>query len=186
MKKIIPTTLLIGLLLTGCSENRVNTEENKVKKYVPIESHVKLGKEFEVTVNDIRTSEVEEKFKLKVDNFKIQSNMSSNENTNKEKDFIELDISVENIGDTDLTSFNVSPSSFSFFNENGVEIDSFPLIGDDNEKDTFKPSTIRPNGKNKGKIYITIPKGERVSEMIFYDNIASKDRADTFIFKINN
>ncbi|KAF0821220.1 hypothetical protein KIS1582_5074, partial [Cytobacillus firmus] len=78
MKKIVSTALLIGLLLTGCSENQVNTEGNKVKKYVPIESHVKLGKEFEVTVNDIRTSEIEEKFKLKVDNFKIQSNMSSN------------------------------------------------------------------------------------------------------------
>ncbi|MDE3839172.1 hypothetical protein C0966_07335 [Bacillus methanolicus] len=185
MKKIFVTALIVGFLLTGCNESSttaVKDSNQNQQTDEPKETNVKFGKEFKVEFRNWN-GEIEQEIKLKVDNVKIESNISPDQITNEQNDFVGLDLSVENIGKTETNEFTVTASSFSVFNDKGMEISSFPVIGGD--KVTYKPTNLRPNGKNEGRIYLTIPKGEKVSEIIYYNNLI-KDNGDKFIFKVKN
>jgi hypothetical protein len=185
MKKVFVTTFIIAFLLTGCSGSNTTTVKNSNQNqqtYEPKETNVKLGKEFKVEVRN-RSGEIKEKIKLKVDNVKVESNISPDQKTNEKYDFVGLDLYVENIGKTETNLFTVTASSFSVFNDKGKEISSSPVISGD--KVTYESAKLRPNGKNEGRIYLSIPKGEKVSEIIYYNHII-KENSDKFVFKVKN
>lgn len=120
---------------------------------------------------------------LTISNFRVESDLSSNERLNEEHDYVLLDVSVENISDHESNPYHFGPSKFTFYNQNGVEIEADYFSGI--EKNTFDASlSTRPGSKMEGTMVIPITKGEKVSEIILNTSGNTKIN-NTFVFKIN-
>ncbi|MFD2442868.1 hypothetical protein ACFSO7_02515 [Bacillus sp. CGMCC 1.16607] len=212
MKKMIAALLLSSLVIAGCSEKETAAPvkekkepkvEEKQEKSEPQEVQTEFGKEINLSKRDFEGNK-EELAKVIVNNFRIEtvtdhSDLETDSGSNFSKmnqksakkdaeyfdtlfDYILLDLSVENISGSELQSSVLTERNFVFYNENGAEIDASTTLNEG----TFEAANLRPNGKNQGTVWISIPEGTQVSEIILYTDPHYRDSEDWYNFKVNN
>ncbi|MGF2618124.1 DUF4352 domain-containing protein [Rossellomorea aquimaris] len=197
MKRIATGLLTLGVLLAGCSGNGAATandtakgksEETERHIHEPTKQDVQFGETFTYITTESARHEVLDQLKMKVENMRIESNLGDRAELNEEFDYLLLDVSMENIGQSESDDYTFSYRKFTLYNKNGMEIPTYTSTSSLPEfmEGEFKGAKLRPNGKNEGTIVVPFAKdeGENISEIIL-DTSANADNSSQFIFKLS-
>ncbi len=171
MKKIFIGALFLSLFLVACNANTG-----------PQEYSYSFGDEVEFQTHTIIGDKVNDTYKIKVSNYRVEQNIAEWDQLNEEKEYVALDLVIENIGNEDSNPYTFGSANFKFYDNNGMEINSFAL--QEAVVEQFDYAALRPGGKNEGTIFWQIDKGEaeKITEIVISEGGKT---GDTFVIKLN-
>lgn len=172
----------VMLLLTACGSNSSGTESKPATKDTQ-------GKVFEHKFGEVfyyhRTNSltnVTSKVAITLSDYELVKEKSTDDYSKNDADYIKVYVQVENVGNENSTEWAILFSSFKSYDENGKEISGFTK--NTNMEGEFKPSELRPGGKNEGFMYIPIIEGAIPAEIIYFDGTGVNSNPNQYVFKL--
>lgn len=179
MKKVALAMILVFMLLAGCSGNNTGptnaggeTKSGFDSKKASLGEGIYVEKE---SRNGL------EKLNLKVEDYLIVQDQSEQAEDNEKYDYVQMKLTIENVGDVEVSHITTSREAFDFYDHNGKEVEGYiyKFIGQ-----TYEAANLRPGGKNEGVVLFAIPKGVVPAEMVYNPSWAGIKRSHEYVFDL--